>query len=443
MSLFHDESQAISESPRPWWRTRQAIISAAVLAAVLILFLIWRSYRAPAAGEGEGNVIVSVQVAKAEIGTIANEIAAVATLSAAREATVTPKISAQITKMDLLKNRTVHAGDVIAILESRDLAAQHAEAAAALQEAEASASTTVKGNVPLTNAQDQKSITDARAALENARKTYERRQTLFAEGGISQKELEASKLAMTNAENDLRLAEASTTLHRGVTNPGDIRVAQSKTRQARDRLANLDAQLSYTIVRAPFAGTITDQFQYQGDLANPSAKMVTIADTSRLIAKMQISEQIASTLKAGDTVKVLPDDLPGQTFAGTISLVGRGVDAVSRSVEVWVAVANPTGLLRPNGVARVIISAQPVNNAVIVPSPAVTLDATTAKSGTVMVVDAQSVAHEVHVTVGIRSADRTQITSGLRGGETVVTEGNYGLPDGTKVSIAKPGTTEQ
>ena len=235
MSLFHDESQAISESPRPWWRTRQAIISAAVLAAVLILFLIWRSYRAPAAGEGEGNVIVSVQVAKAEIGTIANEIAAVATLSAAREATVTPKISAQITKMDLLKNRTVHAGDVIAILESRDLAAQHAEAAAALQEAEASASTTVKGNVPLTNAQDQKSITDARAALENARKTYERRQTLFAEGGISQKELEASKLTMTNAENDLRLAEASTTLHRGVTNPGDIRVAQSKARQARSK----------------------------------------------------------------------------------------------------------------------------------------------------------------------------------------------------------------
>ena len=134
--------------------------------------------------------------------------------------------------------------------------------------------------------------------------------------------------------------------------------------------------------------------------------------------------------------------LPGQTFAGTISLVGRGVDAVSRSVEVWVAVANLTGLLRPNGVARVIISAQPVTKAVIVPSPAVTLDATTAKSGTVMVVDAQSIAHEIHVTVGIRSADRTQITSGLRGGETVVTEGNYGLPDGTKVSIAKPGTTE-
>jgi multidrug efflux pump subunit AcrA (membrane-fusion protein) len=68
----------------------------------------------------------------------------------------------------------------------------------------------------------------------------------------------------------------------------------------------------------------------------------------------------------------------------------------------------------------------------------VTLDATNGSSGMVMVVDGQSVAHEVHVTTGIRSGGKTQILSGLAGGETVVTEGNYGLPDGTKVSVADP-----
>jgi multidrug efflux pump subunit AcrA (membrane-fusion protein) len=69
-----------------------------------------------------------------------------------------------------------------------------------------------------------------------------------------------------------------------------------------------------------------------------------------------------------------------------------------------------------------------------VPSSAVTLDATNGNAGTVMVVDAKSIAHEVHVTTGLRSGTRTEITSGLNGGEVVVTEGNYGLPDGTKVS---------
>jgi multidrug efflux pump subunit AcrA (membrane-fusion protein) len=67
---------------------------------------------------------------------------------------------------------------------------------------------------------------------------------------------------------------------------------------------------------------------------------------------------------------------------------------------------------------------------------AVSLDATNASNGLVMIVDENSVAHEVKVTVGIHTRDRYQITSGLNGGETVVTEGNYALPDGTKVEVS-------
>jgi HlyD family secretion protein len=428
-----DDHAQISTDTRPWWRRRAILITAGVVALFIIL-IAWRRCHAAPADEGS-NVVVSVQVAKAERGTIANEITAIATLAAQREATISPKVSGQIAQMALLTNRTVRAGDVIAVLESRDLAAQRAEAAAALQEAQASMHGTSQGAVPLTNAQDQKSVTDARAALDNAQKTYERRQVLYEQGGISKKDLEASKLALTNAENDLRLAEASTMVHRGVTNPSDVRVAEAKATQAKNRLANLDAQLSYAVLRAPFAGTVTQQFQYQGDFANPGGKLVTIADASKLIAKLQVSETTATKLEVGDGVKVVSDDLPGESFEGTINLVGRAADPQSHSVEVWVLVPNASGRLRPNGVARVVIAAQPVASAVIVPSPAVTLDATTSNSGTVMVVDAQSIAHEVHVTIGVRSSGRVQITSGLRGGETVVTEGNYGLPDGTKVTV--------
>src|SRR5439155_13335702 len=259
------------------------------------------------------------------------------------------------------------------------------EAAAAVTEAETTAHTTANGGVPLTNAQDVKAVRDARGALDNAQKTYERRKVLFDQGGISKKELEASQLAVTQAEDDLRVAEAAMSAHRGVTNPGDIRVAESKLRQARNRLANFDAQLGYTIIRAPFNGIVTQQFQYQGELANPGGKLLTIADTSNLIAKMQLGEETATRLKVGDTVKVVPDDLPGQPFPGTINLVGRAADPQSHSVEVWVLVPNPTGRLRPNGVARVVIAAQAVASAVIVPASAVTLDATNGNSGTVMV----------------------------------------------------------
>jgi multidrug efflux pump subunit AcrA (membrane-fusion protein) len=338
--------------------------------------------------------------------------------------------------MGLLVNRTVRAGEVLAVLESRDLEAQRAEAKAALDEAATTLHSTAEGTVPLTAAQDRRSVRDARALLDNTRTTLERRRRLFEQGGISKKDLEASELAVVNAEDDLRVAEASASLHGGVTNPGDVKVAQSKEREASGHLANLEAQLGYTVVRAPFDGVVVEQFQHQGDFAVPGTKMLTVADTRALIAKTEVAEATAATLKAGDRVQVAADDLAGGTFTGSIDLVGRGADVQSRSVEVWVLVPNPGERLRPNGIARLVISAQNVPDAVVVPAAAVTLDATNGSGGTVMVVDAQSVAHEVHVTTGIRSAGRMQILTGLRGGETVVIEGNYGLPDGTKVSVA-------
>ena len=59
-----------------------------------------------------------------------------------------------------------------------------------------------------------------------------------------------------------------------------------------------------------------------------------------------------------------------------------------------------------------------------------------------MVVDAANVAHETRVTVGIRTLDKLEITDGLLGGETVVIEGNYTLPDGAKVEVSEENNNE-
>ena len=75
----------------------------------------------------------------------------------------------------------------------------------------------------------------------------------------------------------------------------------------------------------------------------------------------------------------------------------------------------------------------------MVPNTAVTLDATTANAGIVMVVDMQSIAHERQVMVGIRANNLMEITSGLKPGEIVVTNGAYALPDGTKVQTSSSG----
>ena len=100
--------------------------------------------------------------------------------------------------------------------------------------------------------------------------------------------------------------------------------------------------------------------------------------------------------------------------------------------------------MRADGAAQVTAATLTKSEALVVPASAVTLDASNANEGTVMVVDTANVAHETKVTVGIRTAEKIEIVSGLTGGETVVIEGNYALPDGTKVEVAedKPAADE-
>jgi len=99
--------------------------------------------------------------------------------------------------------------------------------------------------------------------------------------------------------------------------------------------------------------------------------------------------------------------------------------------------------LHANGAAQVTIAANSKSDAIVVPSSAVTLEATNADEGTVMVVGPDNIAHETKVTVGIRTPDKVEITSGLTGGETVVIEGNFSLPDKTKVEISKGDEEEK
>jgi len=408
----------------------------ALIALTLIVLIVWRLKRSATEQEAEVTPTVSVKVVKAEKGSIAAQVSAVGTIWPHEKADVGAKISAQIKSMALLKNKPVRAGEVIAVLESRDLQAQRAEAIGALNEARANERSLITGTIPKTDAEDQKALLDARAKVNTARATYERRRVLFENGGISKKDLEASQLELTTAEDELRLDEQTVALRARSLNPNDRALAEARTAQAQQRVATLDAQLSYATIRSPITGIVTDQFQYEGEFASAGGKLVTIADTSTVIVKAPFSDTAVGQLNTGDAATVLPTDASAEEMHGKVTLLGRSSDPTNRTVEVWVTLGNDGGKLRANGAAQVTIFADSKNDAVVVPTAAVTLDASNANEGTVMVVDAQNVAHETKVTIGIRTTDKMEIVGGLKGGETIVVEGNYALPDGTKVEIA-------
>ena len=428
-----DDGSGDAEIPR---RRSFFIIAGVVLLSLLLIggYVIWN--RNAATKEEAEEVVVSVKAAKAAKDSIAKEVSAIGTVVPAERADVAASISAQIRRMGVLKNQLVKRGDPVAVLSSEDLIAQRNEAQAALDEARLNLQTVQKVQIPQSTAQSTKDVNDAKAAVDNTRATYERRQVLYQKGGISLKELEASQLAYTNAQDAYRLAVSNEQINRGGVNPNSQSIAVAKIKQAQDRLANIDVQVSRGTVRAPISGIVTDQFQYEGEFAQQGAKLVTIADISIVIVKAQFADNVVHDLKVGNAVTVYPLEAPDEKMTGAVSLISRSSDPQNRTVELWARFGNPRGSLPANGAVQFVVESQPVEDAVVVPSSAVVLDATNAEEGTVMVVGTDMIAHETKVKVGVKQGDKTQIVEGLEGGETVVIEGNYSLPDGTKVEVA-------
>jgi HlyD family secretion protein len=437
---FEPEIESSEQKPAYTNAVRRNLVIAAITFIALCLifyFFFWTKKSGEAAKNEEvTDITVTVKTAKAARDALAQEFSTIGTITPIQQATISAGINAQIRQMRRWQNQFVRKGDILAVLNSQDLQAQRAEAEAALREAELNRQTLTRVSVPQAAAQTEKDLSDARAAVDNARVLYERRKDLYDKGGIALKEVEASRLALTNAENNLKLVQKSAAIRTTAANPNDLAIIEARIAQSREKIKMLEAQIALTIVRAPVSGFVTEQFQFEGEFATAGGKLLTIADTSEVIAKANFADTIAADFKIGDAAIVTANDAPEESLRGKITNIARSADIANRTIEVWVNLGNAAGKLRVGAAANVTVSINEQSETVIVPAAAVTLEASNADEGTVMIVGKDGLAHETKVKTGIKNADKIQILSGLNGGEDIIIEGNYALPDGAKVEIA-------
>jgi len=383
---------------------------------------------------------VTVQAASAQQGYIKEQVTADAVLYPIQQAAIVPKISAPVKKYYVDRGSHVKAGDLLVELENQDLMAAAADAKGAYEQAQATYNTAVKAGLPEDAQKAEGDAKAAKQALDAAQKVYDGRQTLFQQGAIPRKDLEDATVALTQAQNAYQLAEHHLESLKQFGNQDALKAAEGQLASAKAKYDGAQAQLSYSQIKSPIDGIVTDRPLYAGEMAAAGTPVVTVMDVSRIVARAHVAHQQASLLKLGNEAAMSvtgSDDVPGK-----VTVVSPALDPSSTTVEVWAEAANPKGQLRPGTTARLTITTQTVKDAIVVPAAAVV---TTDAGAAVIVVGADGKPKLTGVQVGIREGDNVQITGGLEAGAQVVTVGAFPLsqedPDvlaKTKVEIAAP-----
>lgn len=236
----------------------------------------------------------------------------------------------------------------------------------------------------------------ADAELENARDRLARMEKLFAEESVAKQELE-------NAQRAYKVAAA-----------------------ARE---GLSVQLSDTVVKAPFAGVVTEKRVEVGELASSGLPLLKVEDVSHLRLEATVAESDLKALNVGDKVPVLVDALGTETFRGTVARILPTGDPVTHTFLVKVDLPAMRGL--KSGMFGRLRFQHGTARATLVPRSAVV--ARGELTG-VLVVGGDKVARLRFVKLGRSFGGRVEVASGLTAGEKVLEDGARGR-DGAPVIV--------
>lgn len=254
------------------------------------------------------------------------------------------------------------------------------------------------------------------------------------DGGMSQQ--------LSSIENQYALAKTTFERQKNLWDKkigSEIQYLQAQTQMisAQKLVGQMRAQLSKTIIRAPFTGTIDEVFVERGQVVAASPQgLMRIVNLSNMFVATSVPETYIGKLKVGTQVDVFLTSL-GKTYKGKVRQVGNFINPSNRSFGIEVSVPNPDNLLRPNQVAKLKIIDYSNKNAIVVPTNVVQEDGE--KNKFVYIVENNKgktgIAKKVLVTIGQSSDNVTEILSGLSANDVIVTEGVNTISNGMKLNF--------
>ncbi len=249
-----------------------------------------------------------------------------------------------------------------------------------------------------------------RVQVATATRQAERSRKLVEIGAVPQKESEAALGEQQQLEESVRSQESTMA---GID--ARLRRYGLNTQTAADRSA-------VTTIRSPFAGVVTRVTAAPGDVVDASSELFAVADISRVYVQAQVYEKDLGRVRRGQAATMTIDAYPDERFTGRVAVIGDTVDPQTRTVAVRCEVANAKGLLKLDMFAKVDLPTETTRPGLAVPSDAIqTLEG----KQVVFVRSSESEFLVRPVQTGRVAGPLTEVTSGLKAGEAVVTRGAF------------------
>lgn len=331
--------------------------------------------------------VPTVQVDRAQTGTIARTLSFSGDIAAIQESNIFPRVNGNIEREYVDIGDYVQQGQLLALVDTTIYAENARQAKAAYLQAE--------------------------ATLANSKLTYERDESLLSQNLIATQDLD-------NASTAYKVA-----------------VAQEQAASANYR--NAVTQLSYCRIRAPFSGYITRRFFDPGTYVtastnSQSSTLFYLADISKVKIMVDLLEEDVPLISQIQDAEITVDAYPNKVFHGRITRVSQQLDLATRTMPVEIDVQNPHGLLKPGMFANVSLLLAKADNAIILPTQVVLKD----DSGSyVFTIDKNDIVHKTYVRVGISQDNRDEIVSGITDRNEVVFLGQDLVNEGMKVRVTR------
>ena len=362
---------------------------------------------------------------------LVQSVVATATVQTRHRATVGVQMAGTVVAVQVMEGDRIQPGQGLLQLDDRELRAAAQAAELAVTQAELKRQSWREVQAPVAREAEQQ----MQANLAQARVQLERQQALVQQGFIGQAALDESWRAFRVAQAQASSAQVQSRAH--APDGLEQSLAQSAWLLAQANWAAARARLSYTEVRASFAGQVVSRHVEPGDTVQPGKALLVLAPEGVTELVALIDERNLSLLRPGQPAVASADAYPQRQFAAVVSRIAPSVDAQRGAVQVNLKVATPPAYLREDMTISVEIEVLRKPAALTLPLEAVQ----DIESGHPWIwrVDDQDRVQRTPVTLGVRAGSRVEVMSGVSTGSRVVDVAAAGLKAGQRIRVAHGG----